>query len=154
MNNPKLGKYIAQQEIVENIRKEYAKSRKLDIIDDTALLGRMASQKLVYEISITVKDTFGAEHLDNLIIEAGTRLCPYVRLSELLAVRDHYTIGTGWQSGMLDWPVKGIVKRKDIRRVVDFFDYLEISGDKTPEAMKYNKKIIKYGKHFRKPVVT
>lgn len=156
--------------LCEKLKKEGADN--LDQLQERSKLSPEAIKKLpTYHIIILAKNETGRINLYRLISEAHIDYYfrrPRFPRSEILRLREGLILGSACEAGELYQGILRGESDEEISRMVNFYDYLEIQplGNdmfmlrqedgpvKTVEDLKeINRKIVKLGEEFRKPVV-
>ncbi len=122
-----------------------------------------------YHIVIFAKNYVGLKNLYKLVSESHIKYFyrkPRIPKSILSKYREGLIIGSACEAGEL---YRAIIRKKtntDIKNIIDFYDYLEIQpldnnkflidngmAKNTSELKEINRKIVKLGKKYNKPVV-
>lgn len=144
----------------------------LDGVNDISTLSEHQIKKLpTYHGIILAKNDVGRVNLYRLVSESHLNYYsrrPRIPKSELLKYKDGLILGSACEAGELFRAIEGGRSDKEISRIVDFYDYLEIqpignnefmiespkSSVTTKEELRdFNRKIVALGEQFHKPVV-
>lgn len=151
---------------------EMLKDRDLSNLDDVNTMSR-ASETAIKKLPshhaiIIAKNETGRINLYRLVSNSHIKYFnrqPRIPKSDFLANREGLIIGSACEAGELYQAVYGGKSDAEIARLVNFYDYLEIQplgnnmfmvnkGETTVENLiEVNKKIVKLGEKFDKPVV-
>jgi len=154
---------------------EMYQERNIDTLDGINQLSK-SSESLVKKLPtfhaiIIATNEIGRVNLYQLISDSHLKYYsrrPRIPKSEFLNHREGLIIGTACEAGELYRAIVGGRDEREISRLVDFYDYLEIqpignnafmiaseksSIESEDELKDINKKIVQLGKQFNKPVV-
>ena len=154
---------------------EMLEERDINHLDNVNELGKsseLAIRKMPsHHAIILAKNETGRVNLYRLISDSNIKYFnrqPKIPKSDFLEHREGLIIGSACEAGELYQAILGGRSEKEIARLVDFYDYLEIQPlgnnmfmlksdkvhvDSIEELQDINKKIVKLGEQFNKPVV-
>ncbi|HCC07806.1 MAG TPA: hypothetical protein DEP72_06590 [Clostridiales bacterium] len=153
---------------------EILKDKKINKLDDiNGLIGDLDPKTLpTYHAIILAKNRQGIVGINKLVSISHVKYYkkrPRIPKSEIINYREDLILGSACEAGEVFKSVVMDANQQEIKRLVEFYDYLEIQpignnkfmidSDKYPnvnsneDLQKLNKKIIELGEKYKKPVV-
>ena len=154
---------------------ERLKLRNINNLDEANELSKLDAEAIMkmntYHVIILAKNNTGRVNMYRLISDSNLkyyRRRPRIPKSEILKHREGLIIGSACEAGDLYQAILRNQPEEEIARIVQFYDYLEIQPlgnnnfmiesdnyavNSEEDLIEINKKIVKLGEQFNKPVV-